>query len=265
MYLNEHYRERMRTILIILLSTIITGQVFARCTGEGLWTFPQKGTIKQNSLIVLTGYARSQKIVTSLNQKHPIYLESEGHKVKLNVKSTFKGYFQLTQAILEPSEKLIAGRTYQLRIEKLDEFEKPLVSRWNSELGKDEPITWKVEGGTDTEIPELVNEPELLDKRTILLGCGSATYADFKIQTKDESQVLVKTELFDLETDESTTYFLSFDETDTLSVGHGMCSGAFDFKQNGKYKVRFALMDICGNENDKWTAWIEFDSPLNAD
>lgn len=254
----------MRIVLIILLSFIGTGQVFADCAGEGLWTFPQKGTIKQNSLIVLTGYFRSQKIVTSLNKKYPIYLESEGHKVKLNVKSTYIGLFELTQAILEPDEKLIAGRTYQLKIEKLDEFEQSLVSRWNSELGKDEPITWKVDGGTDTEKPELLNIPELVDKRTIHYGCGPAIYADFKIQTKDESDILVKTELVDMESGESTTYFLSFDDTDTLSVGHGMCSGAFDYKENRKYKVRFSLMDICGNENQKWTAWIEFDSPYEG-
>jgi hypothetical protein len=206
----------------------------------------------------------SEVILTSLNKKYPVYLESEGHKVKLNVKSTYKGLFELTQAILEPDEKLIAGRTYQLKIDKLDEFESSLVSRWNSELGKDEPITWKVDGGTDTETPELLNIPELVDKRTIHYGCGPAIYADFKIQAKDESELLVKTELVDLESGESTTYFLNFDDTDTLSVGHGMCSGAFDYKENGKYKVRFSLMDICGNENEKWTAWIEFDSPFEG-
>ena len=54
----------MRIVLIILLSFIITGQVLADCAGDGLWTFPQKGPIKQNSLIVLTGYFRSQKFVS---------------------------------------------------------------------------------------------------------------------------------------------------------------------------------------------------------
>jgi hypothetical protein len=254
----------MRILLIILITAFASGQVFADCSGDGLWVFPRTETIKQNSHIVLTGYFRSQKIITSLNKKYPIYLESEGHRVKLNIKNTYKGMFELTQAILEPDEKLIAGRTYQLKIDKLDEFESSLVSRWNSELGKNEPITWKVDGGTDTEIPKLLNQPELVDKRTIHYGCGPAIYADFKIQTKDESEVLVKTELVDLESGESTIYFLSFADTDTLSVGHGMCSGAFDYKANDKYKVRFSLMDICGNENNEWTAWIEFDSPFEG-
>ncbi len=41
-----------------------------------------------------------------------------------------------------------------------------------------------------------------------------------------------------------------------------MCSGAFNYKEKGKYKVRFSLMDICGNENNTWTTWVEFDSPF---
>ncbi|WP_421754091.1 hypothetical protein [Croceimicrobium sp.] len=254
----------MKIVLIILLSFITTGQLFAECAIDGLWALPQKGTIKQNSLIVLTGYFRSQKIVTSLNENYPIYLESEGHRVKLNVKKRYKGLFELTQAILEPEEELIAGRTYQLKIDKLDEFETSRLRRWNSELGKYEPITWKVDGGIDTESPELLNVPELVDKRTIHYGCGPAIYADFKIQTKDESELLVKTELVDLKSGESTTYFLNFEGTDTLSVGRGMCSGAFSYKENRKYKVRFSLMDICGNENEKWTAWIQFDSPYEG-
>lgn len=61
-------------------------------------------------MIVLTGYARSQNIVISLNEEYLIYLESEGHRVKLNVRSTYKGLFELTQAIIEPDDQLIAGK-----------------------------------------------------------------------------------------------------------------------------------------------------------
>ena len=253
-----------KTILTFLIGIIFTGLTFAKCTSSGLLTFPKNGTIKQNSLIMIEGYATSQKIINSLNQDYPIYLQSEGHKVKLNVKSTYKGMFEITQAILQPDEKLIAGRTYQLIIDKLDEFDKALLTKWNSETNESEPITWKVDDGTDTETPKLLNQPELIDKKTIHYGCGPAIYADFKIQTKDESGLLIKTELMDLESGESTTYFLSFEDSEILSVGHGMCSGAFDYRENEKYKIRFSLMDICGNENLEWTTWIEFESPFEG-
>lgn len=254
----------MKIITSILLTIFITGQVFADCAGDGLWAFPKTETIKQNSLIVLTGYARSQKIVTSLNKEYPIYLYSEGHKVKLKVKNIYKGMFKLTQAILEPDEKLISGRTYQLKIDNLSESENSLLSIWDSELSKKEPISWRVEEGIDTQVPELLTQPELIDKRTKYYGCGPAIHADFKIHTKDESDLLIKTELLDLENDESNIYLLSLDDVDTLSVGHGMCSGAFNYKETGRYKVRFSLMDICGNRSSEWTAWIEFDSPFEG-
>ena len=46
-----------------------------------------------------------------------------------------------------------------------------------------------------------------------------------------------------------------------LKVGHGMCSGAFIFKQKGKYKVRFTPMNIDGQELTK-TEWKTFESPF---
>lgn len=254
----------MKIILTILVGILLTGQTFAKCASSGIWAFPQNGVIKQNSWIMIEGYATSQKIINSLNQDYPIYLESKGHKVKLNVTSIFKGQFQLTQAILTPDEKLISSRTYTLKIDNLDKHEKTLLTKWNSDTNEKEPITWEVEGATDTEAPVLSNQSGLVNKRTVHYGCGPAIYADFKIQTRDESDVLVKTELVDLESGESTTYFLSINDSDTLSVGHGMCSGAFDYKENRKYKVRFSLMDICGNENNKWTDWIEFESPFEG-
>ncbi len=251
----------MRILLIVILSVFTINLVSADCSGNGLWAFPNTKTIKQNSIIVLTGYYRSQNIVTSLNKKYPIYLESEGHKVKLNVKSIYKGMFELTQAVLEPEEELISGRTYILIIDRLGKFKSSLLTKWNSELGKNEPIRWKVESGIDIQKPQLLGQPELVDNRMYLYGCGPAIYADFKIKAKDESDLLIKTELVDLESGKSNIYLLSFSKTDTLSVGHGMCLGAFDFKENGKYKIRFSLMDVCGNKNDEWTTWIEFDSP----
>ncbi len=195
----------MKIILSFLVGVILTGQAFARCSSHGIWTYPKNGILKQNSWIIVEGYATSQKIINSLNQDYPVYLESEGHKVKLNVKNVYKGQYQLTQAILEPNEKLIAGRTYFLKIDNLDKDEKTLLTIWNSETNKNEPITWKIDGGTDTETPVLKNQPELVDKSFIHYGCGPAVKADFKIRAKDESDVLVKTELVDLESGESTT------------------------------------------------------------
>lgn len=254
-------QQTMKTLFLLILCIITTGQVMADCAGSGIYAFPWTKTIKQNSLILLTGYANSEEIITSLNKEYPVYLESKGHKVKLNVKSTHKGMFQLTQAVLEPNEKLIVGRTYLLVI---DEVKSTTLTRWNPELGKNTPIAWKVESGMDNTIPNFVEQPEFSNTRIEFFGCGPEVYAVFKIKTEDESEILVKTELVDIESGASNIYFLTFNETDLLNVGHGMCSGAFDYKKEGQYKVRFKLMDICGNENKEWSDWIAFDSPFEG-
>ncbi|SHJ25627.1 hypothetical protein SAMN04488096_1224 [Mesonia phycicola] len=43
-----------------------------------------------------------------------------------------------------------------------------------------------------------------------------------------------------------------------------MCSGAFAFKKEGKYKVRFTPMNIDGKKSTT-TDWITFESPFMND
>ncbi|WP_196888584.1 hypothetical protein [Aureivirga sp. CE67] len=250
-----------KTILNLIIAILFTGQAFAKCASSAIWTYPENGVIKQNSWIIIHGYASSQEIIKSLNKDYPIYLEGDGHKVKLVVKNTYKGLFRLTQAILVPSEKLITGKTYILKIDNLKEDQKSNLSKWNSKLRKEEPIQWKVENGIDSEKPRFINQPEFVDTNVEVYGCGPEISADFTIKTQDESQVLVKAELVDLKTGESNTFFLTIDENEIVSVGHGMCSGAFSFRDSRKYKVRFSLMDICGNQNSESSKWLTFDSP----
>jgi hypothetical protein len=59
---------------------------------------------------------------------------------------------------------------------------------------------------------------------------------------------------------EKTTFYIREWE-ETLDVGHGMCSGAFKFKKEGDYKVRFTPMNIDGISL-KTTNWETFKSPL---
>lgn len=252
----------MKKLTIILLFILSKSLVFADCSSSGIWAFPQTGNIKQNSLIVLTGYYNSQKIISQLNKKYPVYLESKGHKVTLTTRYTYKGMFNLTQIILKPDEKLISGKTYKLKIKNLDKFESKLLKKWNSELQKYESISWKVEKGLDTIQPSFISYPKLINKTTTYFGCGPAIYSIFKFETKDENEILIKTQLVDLDNGQSNIYFLKFDKSNKLNIGHGMCSGAFMYKKNRKYKVRFQLMDICGNKNNEWTNWTEFNSPF---
>lgn len=250
----------MKSFSTFLLTIFISGQIYADCSLDGFWVFPEKKEIRPNTIIVLEGHAMSQKIVASLNLDYPIYLESDGHKVKLIVLSTYKGMYGLTQAMLQPVQKLIPGTTYELKIGNLDKDERNLLTRLNFETNEMEPISWHVESEIDKLPPKLKMTPKLVDKRIMHYGCGPEIYAIFKLGVEDETEILVKTELVDITNGISTICYLSLSQPDTLKVGHGMCSGAFDFKPAHNYKIRFNLVDSCGNTAINWSEWIEFES-----
>lgn len=251
----------MKTITIFILSILLSGSIHADCSFGGIYAFPTGETIQKNSLIIIEGYAHSQKIITALNKKHNVYLESTKHKVPLKVKQTLKGMYYLTQAILVPDEELVVGETYTL---KIDSLKGEKLTRWNSNEKRYESIQWKVEIATDFTAPVALSNPILINKRFERYGCGPAVYADFKMQIKDSSEVLIKTELVDLDTKETYTYFIQHNNSDTISVGHDMCSGEFNYKEKGRYKIRFQLMDICGNFEPTYSEWLLFTSPYNS-
>ena len=46
-----------------------------------------------------------------------------------------------------------------------------------------------------------------------------------------------------------------------LSLGHGMCTGEFDFKEGYSYEASFALLDAGGNQSATYTEPIPFRAP----
>lgn len=251
----------MKTIITFIIGVLLCSNLHAKCGSSGLYAFPKGGTISQNTCIVLEGYFRSESIIDSLNHSYPIYLLSDKHKVKLNVKTINKGDFGLTQAILVPDEKLTIGETYVLTIDNLDEDSKELLYKWNTKDRAKEPIAWEVIKGNDLSKPKLRSAPKLIDSKTTHYGCGPSVFVEFKLSIDDESEVLIKTELIDISSGKSTIYILPMSESNKLNVGHGMCSGAFKYEREKSYKIRFSPIDISGNDSDTWTDWIAFESP----
>jgi hypothetical protein len=251
----------MKFILVLTLSLFLANTSFSRCTWSGITVFPTTSSITSNSWIIIEGYASSQPIIDSLNKGYRVYLESGNSKIPLEVKELHKGTFRLTQAILVPTKKLTIGKTYYLKIDNLSEEENNDLTKWNPNTRQHEPISWRITDETDALSPELLELPELIDKAYTRYGCGPAIHTLFKISTKDKSDILVKTQLIDLKSGEETTYILTLDDSNQLSVGHGMCSGAFSYRNEGKYKIRFCLFDSNGNSYNIWSNWIIFDSP----
>lgn len=252
----------MKQILTIIIGLLCSATVYADCAGTGLWVFPSGQTIKQNSIFVLDGYAESQNVILGLNKKHNIYLKSGNKKIKLLVTEICVGQFYLTQAVLKPETELEAGLEYTMHIDSLPEYES--FNKYNRTTHKYEPVTYKVVAEKDNEKPQLATKPKELKKTLVHYGCGPSIHVVFSNPAKDNSDIIVKTTVKDLKTGKETTYYIEPDG-DQIKVGHGMCSGAFDFEENSNnYEVEFSLMDASGN----LTAWtgerIKFTKPTKA-
>jgi len=250
----------MKNIIISLLFTCVAISASAICSDRGMWAFPQKSEISQNSLFMLEGYLSSMFIINKLNEDYPVYLQAAGHKVKLEVVSRHEGMFEVAQAILKPVEKLMLGKKYFLKIDNLNKEEKEDLLRWRN--GKKEATFWEVTKKEDTQKPSWKQEPRFVESVCTFWGCGPEMYALFEGEINEDSEALIKTKFTNLQTKESRVYYLRIKEN-KIEVGHGMCSGAFTFDEdkNKKFEVSFALLDASGNESG-YSSAIEFKNPF---
>ena len=256
----------MRQILTSIFGLFWTASLYADCSGNGLYVFPSGHTIRQNSIIVLDAYAHTQSIIAELNKRHPIYLKSGDRKVKLIVKEICVGQFELTQAILTPEKQLEPGLEYELFIDSLPKSES--LKRYNDKTKQYEPIKYTVVAGIDTDTPVLTSTPKEINKSYALFGCGPAMSVDFDFPVKDSSEVIIKTTVKNLKSGVETTYYIQA-ENNQISVGHGMCSGAFTYDESNDYEIEFSFMDASGNlttwkgerikftkpKDEKWDDW----------
>lgn len=253
-----HIYNPMRYLLTLLITLFCTTTAYAECASSSLWVFPSGQTINPNSIFILNGYAYSQRVIPELNKKHNIYLKSGLQKIKLVVTEICVGQYRITQAILKPEKELKAGRKYTLHIDNLPANAR--LNRYNSATEKYEPITYKVAPEKDLENPQLSAKPVELKKTFFYYGCGPSTHVVFNNPAKDKSEIIVKTTVKNLKTGKETTFYIEPDG-DGISVGHGMCSGAFDFDDGDEYEVEFSFMDSSGNMTS-WTGErIKFTRP----
>ncbi|WP_430406956.1 hypothetical protein [Fluviicola sp.] len=251
----------MKFSMIALLTFLSIGfNGLADCAGTGLNLLPSQKEIKKTSLFLLEGYAESQHVITDLNTKYPIYLKSGNERIPLEVIETHVGQFYLTQVLLKPKEPLTPGKEYQVVIENLPDYEN--FGNYNSKTNKYDPITYLIKETSDEGAPQWIEAPKEKDKSLVHYGCGPSIMVNFTFTVKDASDIWVLTTVKSKETGTTISYILSMSES-RVSIGHGMCAGAFTFNEGTDYEVQFSLMDSLGNKSEKASEWITFTKPVN--
>ena len=96
-------------------------------------------------------------------------------------------------------------------------------------------------------------------KNLTYFGCGPAISISFKIKGEDKSELFVRASVKNEKSGTTTDYILNIEDGE-VSIGHGMCSGAFNLEEGGYYEVSFCLIDQSGNKTS-FTKPIRFTAP----
>jgi hypothetical protein len=229
----------MRIILICLLTIIIQSSIFGKCIHGAFYT-PQNDTIKPESLILLDVVFYKEnydfKVIQELNNKYPVFLVSDSHKVDLEVLEINIGDVQIIQAVLKPKEKLIPGNLYKIVIKNLDKDSSYINMRCNIKNWNFEVAQWYVIESNDTILPRILSKPKFIKKHSKRYGDGPEVLVKFQLKSNKNNIVLVEAELKS-RYGKSKNFILWMEEDNMVNVGRNMCSGGFELKYNSGYKV----------------------------
>lgn len=241
--------KKLIFILFVLLS--FCNNLYAKCNGEGVYVARDSFAIK-NSVFLVKSYI-NHEVLQNLEKNYQVYLKSKNDKVNLSVIKFNKSNRRLAQVLLKPQRKLIANEEYQLFIDSNNKH----IYLYNGDQ------IFKVQNIVDHEKPKIKKNAEYLYKYTQELGCGPEAYAVFGVCLEDENPTFAITKLKDLETGVFSEFIIPI-INHTISIGYGMCGGAFDLVENKEYEVGFTFMDLAGNktiDNNKYY----FTAPNDSD
>ncbi len=205
---------------------------------------------------MLEEYSYGKQLLSDTKTKYRVYLQAQDQRVALEVQETLQGY-HMAQVILRPLQPLVVGKEYTLTFDKITGSPQlPLVEPQSvvkySQDNQPEAAKWTVVASRDLTPPSWISKPTELNKTHQEYGCGPARFVTYKIAVTEESQVLVRTSLTNVETGQTAVYLI-MPEQGQLKVGHGMCAGAFAFQAGREYQVDFTLVDASGNQ----TPWAD--------
>jgi hypothetical protein len=253
----------MKTIITFFFLIFGLQTALADCASGSISFFPESKVINLHPKIMIEGYGSSQKTIEKFKKRKVWLVSEKGNLVELQLIGIFEGQMHLTQAIFEPLGNLAPNTSYTIKYEHQTLEEEDAMLQYDSERGVREKVSWKTTS-IKAKVPlsssvDSTIQIQFKDTDIQYYGCGPAANAVFTVQTKLDDEIWYKTELVELASDQKTIYYIrSWDGN--LSVGHGMCAGAFRYKKTGKYKVRFTPVSIDGKIYPT-TSWTSFESP----
>jgi hypothetical protein len=240
----------MKKSFLIIAFLLITKIALAKCAGGMIWVWPFSMQVSPNTVFILNAYDDAQHSIIALNNGGNAFIFTEGDTIYLKVLKINVGQFNRSQALVKPVRNLKPGKHYKI---KIDNYEPDYYYKKDFERG------WYVKEKLDNSKPFWKEYPALFSKISNEYGCGPDSYVKFCLCISDESPVAVLTKTKEISTGLTSEYYL-FPDSSILSVGYGMCSGAFKFLPGERYASSFSLIDASGNYGSS-TDFYHYESP----
>lgn len=246
----------MKALFLSILICFASIQSFADCAGSGIYVLPATTTtLSETPVIIIEGYYMDQEMIRNLGKKYTLYLESNKDLIQLIPVEILEGEMHLTQVILKPAKSLKTDTEYELYAESIPG--NPSAVPDMIDLGIPDS-KWMVKAINDKIVPVFTTAPKWMKSSVTYFGCGPSNYMEFKFETEEKNQYFIRTTVKNTKDDTQTTYYLTAVDG-LLSVGHGMCSGAFKPKAGVKYELEFSLVDGSWNKGKTLFCKVVYD------
>ena len=242
---NKKSKSYIKFSLLIFLTLNLS--MHGNCRWDYIKIWPEAGKINLNSIFLIEGvFAPGHHPLQNINKGVKVILKSKRDTVSLEViQSNIGEYGNLSQVILKPMRQLKPNTKYEI---VLVGFDCDIQRKYNEEKDRYDKNEWTTTNIIDSIAPVFIVPPKEISKKYTSYGCGPGVEVFFNYKDQDASKCLIKAIVKDTKTDRITEYYLK-PINDTISVGHGMCSGAFELENHEKYEITFIIMDSSGNSN----------------
>ena len=227
-------RYRSPMIRLLAMTVVISTPAFAMCGADGwdIWPGPNVD-IPPNVQIILGAYGESRSYLAMLEEYGPA-LASNNDRVPLRIVKKNVGESGVSQMLLTPMRALKTGQTYRLAFTK-----KPPT--WKLEPDESR---WRVRGAEDVTAPVWRSAPVVAARRFERYGCGPAVKLDINIEVDDLNAFVI--EAHETKTGGTIEYLVPIAKPGVVVLGHGMCSGPFNFEEEDS-KLELFAVDAAGN------------------
>ena len=224
----------------MIVALVVESLAFAKCGGGGLSTWPASGgEIGPSAQIVVVGTGSASDQVADLGARADLALVSGADRIPLEIEAILAGSFRTTQAVLRPIAAPDPGRRWTL--------EGAGIEAHFAAVAHDPPHP-----------PAWRGAPQVLSTSRVEYGCGPAVRVN--LSARVEHAVQVEATVWAAGTDDRAIARLLI-EDGAVTIGHGMCAGAFELEQGRSYFADLVAVDAAGRRVRADDSPIPFEAP----